>query len=56
VIILNVNFIDVHEISYNKSITLYIVWLPYKRQVINLMMAYEKAETCRCWDKLCKTP
>jgi hypothetical protein len=30
-IILNGNFIDVHEISYNKSRILYIVWLPNKR-------------------------
>ena len=38
----------------NKSITLYIVWLLYTGQVISLVVAYEKAETCNCWGKLCK--
>ena len=49
VIIVNGNVPAVHEISSShQTTTLYIVWLPYKGQVINLMMAYEKAETCRC--------
>jgi len=30
--------------------------LPYNKKVFNLMMAYIKAETCSCWDKLCKKP
>jgi len=30
--------------------------LPYNKKVFNLMMAYIKAETCSCWDKLCKNP
>ena len=47
-IILNENVTAVHEIWLSYQITtLYIVWLPYKGYVINLMMAYEKAETCR---------
>ena len=51
--ILNGNFKDVGEISL-KTLTLYIVWLPYNKHMSNLMTVNIKAETSRCQEKLCK--
>ena len=53
VIILNGNFTDVHEIS-TKTKRFMLYSFPYNKKVYNLMMAYIKAETCSCWDKLWK--
>ena len=55
-IILNGNFTDVHEISLTKTKHCILYSLPYNNKVFNLMMAYIKAETCSCWDKLFKKP
>jgi len=54
VIILNGNFVDVHEILWTQSKHFILYSLTYNKKMFNLMMAYIKAETCSCWDKLCK--
>jgi len=46
VIMLNVNFTDVHGISWTKTKHCMLYSLPYDKKVFNLMMAYIKVETC----------
>jgi len=47
------NFIDVKRDPFDiTNITLLIVWFTSQRELFNLKMAHERAETCRR-DKLC---